>query len=166
MLKYLALILTVALAGCDLFTGSAGSPDGLPEPDGTATATIDGREYTFRVYAQPSAYDAADVVLRAYSDELLRTVMLTFEPSGETANVNVEMTGYWDLGLCTPSDAYVVAEADDVDIQVREAESGRLRGTFALRAEKEGAPGDTVSITDGSFDVRLAAEPFEYCVEG
>lgn len=157
----LALVFASVAFGCDAVDVP---PGGVP--NGTATATLDGQTYEFRVYAQPSAYNPAEVVLRAYSDGLSRTLMLTFQPETGAAPVNVEMTGYWDLGLCTPSAAYVVAQPDDVSIRVTERAGRQLRGTFALRAESTDAPGEVVSFTDGSFAVRLAEEPFEYCIEG
>ncbi len=158
----LTLAATLAVVGCDTATEV---PPGGP-PDGTATATLDGTTYEFRVYAQPSAYDPDEVVLRAYAAGLSRALMLTFEPGVGPVAVNVEMTGYWDLGLCTPSAAYVVAGPDDVNVHVTRNESGQLRGTFALEAESEDETGEVVTVTDGSFDVRLDDEPFEYCIEG
>ena len=164
MTKRLLLALaSVLVAGCD----AADAPTGGPlEADGAATATLDGRTYEFYVYAQPSAYDPSEVVLRAYTDDLARTLMLTFDPEERQADVNTGMTGYWDLGLCTPSDAYVVAGPADASVRVTEHGADRLRGTFALRAESEHEPGDVVTFMDGSFDVRVAAEPFGYCIEG
>ncbi|WP_412062900.1 hypothetical protein [Rubrivirga sp. IMCC45206] len=158
-------LLPVALLGA-LLVGCDTPPVETVEGGGVATAQIDGRPYTFRVFAQPSAYDPSEVVLRAYADELSRAVMLTFRPALGAVAVNTAMTGYWDLGLCTPSDAYVVAGAGDATVRVTEQGPRALRGTFSLRVQREGDPTDVVAITDGTFDVEVGGEPFEYCIEG
>ena len=168
------LVVTVLmLAGCDFWRLGGGEnpvsedPD-WETPDGTASAVLDGREYAFRVFAQPSAYDPSEVVLRAYADSLDRTLMLTFDLEEGQADVNTAMTGYWDLGLCIPFRKYVVAGPEAAVVHVRSYERGtrRVRGTFALQVVSEDEPGQALTFTDGHFDVRLRHEPFEYCIEG
>lgn len=164
MARLLPFVLACILAaGCD--AGSA-DPD-WATPDGTASAIVDGRAYDFRVFAQPNSYNSDEVVLRAYADSLLRTLMLTFDPK-QAANVNLDMTGFWELGLCLPTSRYVVDDPSDVSIRVEDynRSSRRLRGTFAVRMTDENEPGNEVVFAEGSFDVRLRREPFEYCIEG
>ena len=134
--------------------------------DGTAEAYVDGRFYQFRVYAQPSAYDSDEVVLRAYSD-LPRTLMLTFKLKRGDAPINRVMSGYWDLGLCTPSDSYLIMDEDDATVRVNDYDriSRRLEGTFDLRVESESEWGRTARFTKGHFEVHLRHESFEYCSE-
>lgn len=142
-------------------------PD-FSEHDGTMSARMGDAELEFRTFARPSGYDSGQVVLHGYADGHSRVLQLTFELGDRSGKINREMTGFWDLGLCTPHDAYILEDQGDASVSVLsyEPDSRRLRGTFWLRAVHEHSPDDAISFVNGVFDVRVRAEAFEYCIEG
>lgn len=119
----------------------------------------------FRVFARPSAYDPEEVVLHGYEGGALRALQLTFNATSLPGRVNSEMTGYWDLAFCTPSNAYRMVDASVSEVRF-DPETRRLTGRFSLRVTNENPPHDSIDFDSGSFDVRLRAATFGYCVEG
>ncbi len=167
----LAALACLILAGCDATSTDLDRVVPDPDwsiPDGTASARVGGQMYQFRVYAQPSAYDRGEVVLRAHADGLDRTLMLTFNLGKGVARVNRQLTGFWDLGFCTPSRSYVLSDAGVAEILVTRYDpaSGQLDGIFQLQVQDEQDPAMQVSFTGGTFSVKLRQEPFAYCIEG
>ena len=137
-------------------------------PDGTMSARMGNTELDFRAFARPSSYVDGEVVLLGYADGLSRALQLTFGLGSTPGRVNPEMTGFWDLGLCTPHDSYILEDDSDASVTVLsyDSDSRRLQGRFSLRVAREESPHDALSFVNGAFDVRIRVERFEYCIEG
>ncbi len=171
-MRYVVLLLPLLLMGCELWGPDLDDPVAAlvkPPYNGVLNVALGGQVYEVFVFAQPSGYDAGEVVLWGSANGWDRTLQLTFAVQPvPTGTINTELTGYWDLGLCTPMRRYVPTSATPsrVDITTYDPETGLLEGRFTLHVRNEDDPGDTLTFTRGTFSVQLGSTPFTYCIEG
>ncbi len=142
----------------------------VPTPfNGLMTVTMEDKEYQLYIFANPNGYQDGELVLRGAAMEWDRVLMLTFQltPSGN-ATINQQMTGYWDLGLCTPRARYLLVEdyPNYVRIESYDMRTGEVSGIFAIKVKNEDAPYDTIEFTNGRFKTHIDQFEFEYCIEG
>jgi len=101
----LAVFVAVGLA-CNDFgnlapeTSPVEPPLGPTVGSGHASFSLNGSKHDISVFSQRNGYVPNEVVLRGSGERLENTLMLTFKPvQGKSAEINLQMTGYWDLGF-------------------------------------------------------------------
>lgn len=158
------LIMSLALYACSKVVEPGNEIPNEIVPD-QMTLLLNGVEHIVPIVIERNGYDSSQVVLRG-AKGLGNTLMLTFDPtSGERAEINLEMTGFWDLGLCRPFDKYLLTQDSSNFIRVTSSDT-MLIGEFNLRFVHEGDSTDRVSFENGVFSARKDTCHFEYCTEG
>lgn len=171
---FLVVFVAVGLA-CNDFgnpsseTSPVEPPIGPPVGSGHASFCLNGGKHDISVFSQRNGYVPNEVVLRGSGEGLENTLMLTFKPiQGKPAEINLQMTGYWDLGLCIPFKRYLLSNASTDVIRVTSYDlgSGLLKGEFDLTFIFENDPTKIASFKNGTFEVNVGTVGFKYCIEG
>jgi hypothetical protein len=170
----LAVFVAVGLA-CNDFgnpspeTSPVEPPINPPVGSGSASFLLNENRHVISVLSQGNGYVPNEVVLRGSGEGLENTLMLTFKPiQGKPAEINLQMTGYWDLGLCIPFKRYLVSHASTNVIRVTsyDLDSGLLKGEFDLTFIFENDPTRIASFKNGTFEATVDTAGFKYCIEG
>jgi hypothetical protein len=136
---------------------------------GRASFLLNGNRHVISVLSQRNGYVPNEVVVRGSGEGLENTLMLTFKPiQGKPAEINFQMTGYWDLGLCIPFKRYLLSHSSTNVIRVSsyDLDSGLLKGEFDLTFIFENDATKIASFRNGTFEVNVDTVGFQYCIEG
>jgi|GEM_PF-4871065 hypothetical protein len=172
-LIFLAVFLTTAWAcgdyGNPVHEQKTVEPPGIPAlGQGQASFLLNGTRHDISIFAQRNGYNLNEVVLRGSGKGMENTLILTFRPNEGNAEVNIEMTGYWDLGLCIPFNKYLLSSSPRNIIRVLSYDSGSgyLKAEFDLTFLHESDTTRVASFTDGTFEASVDYSAFTYCIEG
>ena len=135
--------------------------------DGTMAFSLNGVQRAIRVFAQSNGYVQGEVVIRGSGEGMENTLMLTFKPNADRiVNINRDMTGYWDMGLCIPFNKYVLM-SDTLNFIRSHSSGSALWGEFDLIFRHEADSTRTAVFLHGVFAVVVdTVYPFKYCIEG
>jgi hypothetical protein len=165
-LKFLLPMACMAFVFCQ----HALEPIEVPTPfNGLMTVTMKGQEYQLYIFANPNGYQDGELVLRGAATGWDRVLMLTFQLTARgPVTINQQMTGYWDLGFCTPRARYLLVAdyPNHVRIENYNVRTGEVSGVFAIQVKNEDAPYDTIEFSNGRFKTHIDQNKFEYCIEG
>ena len=128
-----------------------------------------GAENNITVSAEKNSYKENEIVLRG-SSNLDNTLMLTFSITQTgNAEINKDMTGYWDLGLCTPTDKSLLTNDESNFIKIISYDSSKnyIEGEFNLKFRQENDTTIFHNFSNGKFKAIIdTSYVFEYCEEG
>ena len=168
-------ILFAVMATMGLACGDFGNPvheeSPVVPPVGANRASfyLNGSKHVISVFAERNGYNVNELVIRGSGSGLENTLMMTFKPvQGGASEINVEMTGYWDLGLCIPFNKYLLSNSPSNVIRVTSYDpgSGFLKGEFDLTFRFEKDTTKVASFANGTFEAVVDTAAFKYCFEG
>ena len=177
MKSHAPLLLLLALVGMACKDqGSRGMDLGPVEPPVVhpidfdhASFDLNGNKHVVEVFTQWNSYRANEIVIRG-GGGLSNTLMMTFRPRFEgRADINLDMTGFWDLGMCIPMNKYLLTSDTSNYIRVTAFDSGSalLKGEFSLTFKYEKDTTQVASFRNGYFEAHIdTVYTFAYCIEG
>ncbi len=165
-----------------LLIGCEKSSEPLPEPQpqlipinpiansNWMTFTYNGNDYKISLMTNKNGYTENEVVTRGSGVGLKNTLMLTFKlaQSGNT-QINKDMTGYWDLGLCIPFNKYLLTNdaGNYIEIESYDVKTNIISGEFNLKFKFEKDTTKSAVFSNGRFNVKIdTSYSFHYCIEG
>ena len=171
----LAVLATIGLACKDFGspfheTSPVAPPVVPPIVSNYASFYLNGSKHVISIYSQRNSYVANEIVIRGSGVGLENTLMITFKPiQGNLAEINLQMTGYWDLGLCIPFKRYLLSRDSTNFIRVTSYDPGSalLKGEFNLTFIFEKDTTKIASFNNGTFEAKVdTMYAFKYCIEG
>jgi len=177
MKSHAPLLLLLALVGMACKDqGSPGMDLGPVEPPveqpidfDHASFDLNGSKHVVDLSTQWNSYQANEIVIRG-GGGLSNTLMMTFRPRFEgRADINLDMTGFWDLSMCTPRNKYLLTSDTSNYIRVTAFDSGSalLKGEFSLTFKYEKDTTQVASFRNGYFEAHIdTVYTFAYCIEG
>ncbi len=159
--RFFAFALCLLTIGCDA--------NQSPTPsEATVTAKRNNVLWSSIVTLKPSSYKSGEVVAQAFDVASQRTLQLTFPLKEGATTLNAEMTGLWDLGLCLPTNKFLLDTSVNPSVVVRyiNGDASRISVTFTAAFRNSQNLSETVQFINGTFEVRLSKDAFSYCIEG
>jgi hypothetical protein len=169
---FLIIPILILFIGCDKST----EPDVLDEElNDQMIFNYNGILDTIKLYAGENGYIENEIVFQGWDlknidNNYNNIIMLTFKliNSGK-AEINDTMTGYWDLGLCTQRNKYLLTTETSNFIKVNSfnASTNIIQGEFDLSFRYEKDTAKIVRFSQGKFGVKIDTSwLFTYCIEG